>query len=88
MWPNYYYLEARRLAAERTVEAELAEPWSGSPSATERLGGSFQPEPNGDELAPAGGCQLALTIGRLRLARALDERVAADGPGSTQAQLR
>jgi hypothetical protein len=25
MWPNYYYLEARRLAAERTVDAELAE---------------------------------------------------------------
>ena len=74
MWPNYFYIEARRLAAERTIEAELAEMIREAalyreahrvvqPGALRRF-----------------AAQLALLTGRaaLRLARALDECAGSD----------
>ena len=74
MWPNFYYLEARRLAGERTIDAELAElareaalyreaQRSGQPGAPRRL-----------------AAQVALITGRtaLRIARSLDECAVAE----------
>jgi hypothetical protein len=90
MWPNYWYLEARRLVAERAREADQA--------ALARLAVCYRDaqrvvpdeRSRGSSSLRRAGARLALTVGRtaLRLARALDQRVAADGPGSTQAQLR
>jgi hypothetical protein len=83
MWTNYYYLEARRLAAERTVNTELAEMAREAALYREaRRAGSesgFR-EPHPLRRAAA---RLALAVGRtaLRIARSLDERVVGDGAG-------
>ena len=74
MWPNFYYLEARRLAGERTSDTEQAEiareaalyraaQRSGQPGVPRRL-----------------AAQVALITGRtaLRIARSLDECAVAE----------
>lgn len=81
MWPNYYYLEARRLAAERTVDAELAEVAREAAlyrEAQRAASGNRSGEPRRLRRAAA---RLALAVGQtaLRIARSLDERVASDG---------
>jgi hypothetical protein len=77
MWPNYYLLEARRLANERTANTELEQLIHEA-----RLYRLAHPntEPNA---ARRAGARLALAASRasLRLARTLDECIA-DGAGA------
>jgi len=77
MWPNYYLLEAHRLANERTADAELAVLIQ---EATEYRLAHPNTEPNGLRRV---GARLALAASRatLRLARTLDECVA-EGAGA------
>ena len=69
MWPNFYYLEARRLAGERTIDAELGE--------LAREAGLYREAQRSDQ--PGAFRRLvaqgALITGRtaLRIARSLDE---------------
>ncbi len=84
MWVNHYYLEARRLAAERTAEGDRA--------ALARLAacyrdaqraGSGEASPLSNSLRRTAA-RLALAVGKaaLRVARSLDERTAADSGAS------
>jgi hypothetical protein len=77
MWPSYYLLEARRLANERTVDAELAVLIK---EAAEYRRAHPNTEPN---ILRRAGARLALAVSRatLRLARTLDECVA-EGAGA------
>jgi hypothetical protein len=77
MWPNYYLLEARRLANERTNNAKLAVLIQ---EAAEYRRDHPNTEPN---VLRRTGARLALTASRatLRLARTLDECVA-EGTGA------
>jgi hypothetical protein len=74
MWPNYYYLEARRIAAQRTVEIELAE--------MAREAALYRETHRTAErhALRRAGARLALAAGRasVRLAQALDECAAGD----------
>jgi len=72
MWPNYYLLEARRLANERTVEGEHA---ALIREAAEYRRAHPNTEPN---MLRRAAARLALAASRvtLRLARTLDECVA------------
>jgi hypothetical protein len=84
MWPNYYLLEARRLANERTIDAELAVLIH---EAAEYRRAHPSTEPN---VPRRVGARLALAASRatLRLARTLDECVAeANGASNGAAPL-
>jgi hypothetical protein len=83
MWPNYYYLEARRLAAERTVDAELAELARLAALYRDARRAGVEDPSLGSGALRRAGARLALTVGRaaLRLAGLLDERVAGDAAG-------
>ena len=84
MWPNYYYLEARRLAAERTVDAELAE--------MARLAALYRQAHSSAARHPfrRAAARLAMTAGRasVRLAGVLDECAVGDGAGSPSGATR
>jgi hypothetical protein len=84
MWPNYYYLEARRLAAERTVDAELAELVREA-----ALYRQAHPSTDRHPLRRAAA-RLAMTAGRasVRLARVLDECAVGEGAGSPSGATR
>jgi len=78
MWPNYYYIEARRLAAERTIDAEMAE-LAREAALYREAHRTTQPG------APRRfAAQVALFTGRtaLRIARSLDECAGADVSGN------
>ncbi len=76
MWPNYYYLEARRLAAERSREAEAA----ALARAATLYRSSHEPAASSGRLRRSAA-RVAVAVGRqsLRLARALDGCVADAG---------
>jgi hypothetical protein len=75
MWPNYYVIEALRIATERQAEADRAS------RAVLARQGSEQGAPN---LLRRTGARAALAVGRgsIRIARILDECVA-DGAAAT-----
>ena len=77
MWPNYYELEARRLAVQRTRRVELAE------LAREAALYRETQQTSGRHVLRRGAARLALAAGRasVRLARALDECAVGDGAG-------
>ena len=79
MWPNYYLLEARRLAAERTLDAELAE--------MAREAALYREAHRTTERRTVRrvAAQLALAVshGSVRLARALDDCVVSEGQGGS-----
>jgi len=81
MWPNYYLLEARRLANERSHDGELA---TLIQEAAEYRRAHPNTEPNVLRRAAA---RLALAASRatLRLARTLDECIAESGAAPNNA---
>ena len=77
MWPSYYLLEARRLAAERTLDAELAE--MAREAARYREG--HRTTERRTVRRVAARLALAVSHGSVRLARSLDECVVSEGQG-------
>jgi hypothetical protein len=75
MWPNYYVIEARRLASERQAEAQRAH---------QAVLARQDADPGSPNVLRRSGARIALAVGRqsLRIARVLDECVA-DGTGAT-----
>jgi len=77
MWPNYYLVEAHRLATERQLDADLAE--LAREAALYRLA---HPNTRPNAIRRAGArVALAASRASLRLAQAFDE-CAADGSGA------
>ena len=77
MWPNFYYLEARRLAGERTIDVELAE--------LAREAALYRETNRTGEVRTvrrvAARLVLAVGNGSVRLARALDDCVVSEAQG-------
>ena len=75
MWPNYYVIEARRLASERQAEARRTH---------QAVLARQNEEPGSPNVLRRTGARIALAVGHqsLRIARLLDECVA-DGTAAT-----
>ncbi len=77
MWPNQYFIEARRLAAEHILDADRV--------VLAREARLYRQAHAGEEhnAVRRAAARLALAAGRasVRLARALDECAASEAPG-------